>query len=154
MIELVIIIFAVLSDQLTKYLAKVFIAGNTVNVIPGIISFHYTENTGMAFSLLSESTALLAVISVVMSIVLIFLIYRYRKTYGRLYSVSLSFIAGGAIGNAIDRIISGYVIDFIDPVFVDFAVFNVADSFVTVGAVLLLIYLFFFSDNEKHTNSQ
>lgn len=143
MLETVIIILSVIIDQITKYIASIKLL-SPYDIIPGVIRLHYVKNTGMAFGLLKDQTAFLAAVSVIMTGVMIYALIKYSKECGKLFSVSLSMIAGGAAGNAIDRIIRGFVIDFIDPVFVDFAVFNAADSFITIGSILFIIYLIFY----------
>lgn len=143
MLETIIIIGSILLDQISKILVKSGLeaSGKIITIIPGVLQLEYSENTGMAFGMLSESTVLLSIASVAMTALLFYMIIRYRKTSGKLYAVSLAMIAGGAIGNAIDRIFRGYVVDFISPIFIDFAIFNIADSFICVGAGLLILYM-------------
>ncbi|MFQ9178257.1 MAG: signal peptidase II, partial [Christensenellaceae bacterium] len=74
---------------------------------------------------------------------------KYRKKAGKLASVSLSMIIGGAIGNLIDRALQGFVTDFIEFDFVRFAIFNVADCFVVIGVILLMIYILFIHDKRE-----
>lgn len=145
MLETIIIFICILLDQLTKLLVKseLQLTGKVIEFIPGVIEFKYSENTGMAFGMLDEHTPLLAVFSVIMSAVMLYMIFKNKKTSGKLFGISMAMITGGAIGNAIDRIFRAYVVDFIDPVFIDFAIFNVADSFICVGAFLLAVYLLF-----------
>ena len=105
----------------------------------------YVENKGVSFGMLSDYNIpfLLGILSFVISIYIIFLM---TKSESRLELIGLSMILGGAIGNGIDRMFSGYVIDFIDLYYRNFhwPAFNFADSFITVGAVLFFIKLFFF----------
>lgn len=143
MIEAILIAAAVLLDQLTKYWATSGLAEGAVTVIPGVVDFHYTQNTGAAFSMLSNGTLFLTIISVVMSAALIFVIYRYRDKLPRAMRILLALIAGGAIGNLIDRVIFGYVVDFIEFTFMNFAIFNVADIFVTLAGIGVVCYVFF-----------
>ena len=77
------------------------------------------------------------------------LLIKYRKKAGKLASVSLSMIIGGAIGNLIDRALQGFVTDFIEFDFVRFAIFNVADCFVVIGVILLMIYILFIHDKRE-----
>ncbi len=143
MLEAVIAVGLIVIDQLTKMWAAGALKDGMIQVIPGVINFRYTENTGAAFSLLSNGTLFLTILSAIMSVVLIFIIYRYKKSTTRMFNACLAMITAGAIGNLIDRIILGYVVDFIEFAFVDFAVFNVADACVTVGAIALVIYVAF-----------
>ena len=113
----------ILLDQITKYLFK--------DVHFGI--FNYATNTGAAFSLFTGQVKILALVSVLIAI---FILYLYKK-YPE-YCLPLAFVFGGAVGNLIDRAYLGYVRDFIDLKF--WPIFNVADSFNVIG-VFLLIYL-------------
>jgi signal peptidase II len=152
LIEIIIIGGIVLFDQLVKVAAAnalPALPGNTFVFIPGFASFTYMQNTGAAFSLFSNATWLLTVLSMVLAAGLFVVLYKTRKVHSVLLKLSLMFIIGGAIGNIIDRIFLGYVRDMIEFTFVNFAVFNVADSFVTIGAVLLGIYLLFYWDKDK-----
>ena len=149
MIEAILIAAAVLLDQVSKHLATTHLAGGPVTVIPGVLDFHYLENTGAAFSMLSNGTLFLTIISVIMSIVLIVVIYNFRAKIPKMLRILLALIAGGAIGNLIDRIIFGYVVDFIEFTFMNFAVFNVADIFVTVAGIALVCYLFFTKEGKQ-----
>jgi len=153
MIEAVIIGLAVLLDQLTKIWATSALADGAMTIIPKVLDFRYIENTGAAFSMLSGGTWLLTVISAVMSVVLIFIIFKYRKRMPKFVSIMLSLLAAGAIGNLIDRALAGFVVDFIEVTFVNFAVFNVADIFVTCSAIGLGIYLIFTKQGRKFYNS-
>ena len=143
MIEAIIIGLAVLLDQLTKIWAVSELADGAMTIIPKVLDFHYIENTGAAFSMLSSRTWVLTAVSAVMSIVLLVIIFKYRSKMPKFVSIMLSFLTAGAIGNLIDRVLAGYVVDFIEVTFVNFAVFNVADIYVTCSAIALGVYLIF-----------
>ena len=136
-------------DQLTKYLTVRGIPmGEQVPLIPGVIRLTYVRNTGAAFSLFSGMRWLFLLLVVVFFAATVLLIRRGVVTRtAELWS--LAAIGGGALGNAIDRLLYGSVIDMIEPEFIDFAVFNVADSFITCGAVVLVIFLLFFDRKKK-----
>ena len=143
---LILIDFIVFFDQLTKWLAVIYLKNaDGVDVIPGLLRFEYTENRGMAFGMLDGHRWVFMLVSTVMIAAL--LIYLWRKPpKSRFVVLSLAFIIGGGIGNMIDRTILGYVIDFIYPCAIPALwpwIFNVADSFVTVGAGMLIGYLLF-----------
>ena len=109
-------------------------------IIEGVIHLTYHENRGAAFGILSEHRWVFLSVSTVMIVGL--LIYLYMgKCENMLYGVSISMIIGGGIGNMIDRLALGYVVDFIDFRLINFAIFNGADSFVCVGAGLLILAL-------------
>lgn len=130
----------VIVDQLMKALAR----GLTgpVTLIPGVIGLQYSENTGMAFSLLNRHTWLLTLLSAAI-IVLGWLVLR-RYTLGWLSKIAAMLMLGGAAGNLIDRLFVGYVVDMFEVLLFRFAIFNVADVALTVGAALLAVTLLFF----------
>lgn len=146
MVAAIIIIISVVSDQITKFwAADVLKNGDSIKIIGNFLRFTYAENKGAAFSILQNQRTFFLIITIVM---LIFLGYIYFKTKNitKLSKVSIAMITGGAIGNFIDRYRFGYVIDFIDVRFGDFynfPVFNIADSFVVCGTILMIILILF-----------
>ena len=144
MLEILIIAASIVLDQLTKY----WITCGALpqgEIIPGIINFTYAENTGSAFGAFSNGTLVLTIISALLAVVMAVLLIKYRKKAGKLASVALSMIIGGAIGNLIDRALQG----FIEFDFVRFAILNVADCFVVIGVILLMIYILFIHDKRE-----
>ena len=139
-----IILIAIISgiiclDQLTKWLAVVFLRGEaSFPLWREVLHFTYAENTGMAFGMLKDHRWVFMVFSTLAIIGLAVYLFRYRPE-GRWMQISMAFIIGGGIGNMIDRIFLGYVVDFIDFTLIDFAIFNVADSFVCIGAGFLML---------------
>lgn len=120
------------------WIAAQFQIGETMQVIPGVIHLTRVENTGIAFGLLPNMRwILVGVVSVCVILLIVLLIRNRFNAFGR---VSLAMILGGAIGNLIDRIWTGNVLDMFEVEFVRFAVFNVADCFVVVGGVFFVIY--------------
>ena len=129
-------------DQLTKWLAATFLKQvGTFPIIKDVLHLTYHTNKGMAFGMLETHRWIFMSVSTVMIIALGFLLYSGYVRANKLYTVSLSLIISGGIGNMIDRVFLGYVIDFIDFRLIDFAIFNGADSFVCVGAGLLIFAL-------------
>lgn len=147
---LVYIIFAILLtvDMITKALA----VDINIRVIPNVLSFIYSQNTGGAFSLLSNNTVLLTIITAIF-IVVIIVLDKFYKSNSKLYRVGYSLILTGAVGNLIDRILFGYVRDFIKLDFMDFTklntIFNVADICVTFGVCIMIIYFIISIVKEK-----
>lgn len=145
LVELAVIGVILLADLLTKKYAVAFLQTQPFQskdgVIPGLIDFEYRENTGAGFSLFQgNTTALIVVTFIVMICLLVYLVFALKES--EWLRISLVFIVGGGIGNLVDRIWLGYVRDFIKFAFWDdFAVFNIADSFVTVGAFILIVVL-------------
>ncbi|ERM90975.1 peptidase A8 [Caldanaerobacter subterraneus subsp. yonseiensis KB-1] len=130
-----IVVFVVFLDQFTKYLAvKYLMPVGSYPVIKHFFHLTYVENRGAAFGMLQNKTLFFIVITVVVGIVLIYSMIKLPEN--SLYNYTLAMILGGAIGNLIDRVRLGYVVDFIDFKFFP-AVFNVADSFIVVGAIIL-----------------
>ena len=128
-------------DQVTKWLAVVYLQGGpSFPLWPNVFHFTYAENTGMAFGMLKDHRWVFMVFSTVAIIGLAIYLFRFRPE-GRWMQISMAFIIGGGIGNMIDRIFLGYVVDFLDFTLINFAVFNVADSFVCIGAGMMILYL-------------
>jgi signal peptidase II len=125
----------VLLDQLTKIYTKF------INIDLKLFMLRYIENTGAAFGILKDYKFLLIFISI---IVMIFVIYYMLKIKDKLSLYGLSFILGGTIGNLIDRVFLGFVRDFID--FKFWPAFNVSDSFITIGGLILVYILLFKKD--------
>ena len=137
---LVITAAAVLLDQITKLLVVQNIAeGTFAQGLKGVFRLTYIENKGAAFGILSEHRWIFMVLSVI-AIAILFYLWK-EKPQSMLVRLSLGMILGGGIGNMIDRIFRGAVVDFIDLEFMRFYVFNVADSFVCIGCALLILYL-------------
>ena len=133
--------FAVLAaDRVAKELAPGIPAEGTV-LIPGVLGLRYAENRGIAFSLLSGAPRLLGVLSLVL--VTGGFLWLRKKPLKPLPLAGLTLMAGGAVGNMLDRLIRGYVPDMIEALFVRFPVFNVADACLTAGCVLVMVSLLF-----------
>lgn len=129
---------AAAADQLTKLLAKTYLMGETLVLIPGWLQLHYITNDGMALSMLRGGRWLFVVLTIVYFAIVIWAVakkYIYKKP--ELWCIAA--ITGGAIGNFIDRISSGLVIDMICIPW--FSTFNVADLFITFGALILVVYI-------------
>ncbi len=133
-------IFIVLVDQFTKYLIsynkKLFINKDFL-----LFKLDFVTNYGAAFNILSGSRIFLSLISIIFSILLIYLIFR-KYTLNSLDLYSYSFILGGTIGNGIDRIYKGFVVDFINLNIINFPVFNIADMSINIGFIFLLYNIF------------
>ena len=133
-------IFIVLIDQFTKYLMfynkKLFINKDFL-----LFKLDFVKNYGAAFNIFSGSRIFLSLISILFSIILIYLIFR-KKTLNSFDLYSYSFILGGTIGNGIDRIYKGFVVDFINLNIINFPVFNIADISINIGFIFLLYNIF------------
>ncbi len=129
-------------DQLTKYwVVQTFSLGQTLPILPNIFHLTYVTNTGAAFSLFSGKVEWLRWLSLGVSLVLIALAW-FGQELNSWDQLGYGLILGGALGNGIDRFVLGYVVDFLDFRLINFAVFNLADSFISIGIVCLLIASF------------
>ena len=139
----IICFFLVAFDQVTKYLARLYLKEQPMSVLEGIFSFHYHENRGSVWGILQGKVDFLLLVSIVLFIVLIFAYIRIPKTmfYQPLIWI-LVFIMAGAIGNTIDRLFFGYVTDFLYFELINFPIFNIADCYITVCAFLTLFLVF------------
>lgn len=138
----VMAVFIIAFDQITKYLAKSHLfPDKTKTVISGFLEFRYAENTGVAFSMLSGGRWIFILVTAAAIIACIAVMVSKKGQKNLWLFWTLGVLVSGGIGNLIDRIFLGYVIDFINPLFIDFAIFNIADCAVTLGAVSLIIYL-------------
>ncbi len=140
---LLVAAIAVGLDQLSKYLAVWGLKEiDTYPLIDGVFHLTYLENRGAAFGMLANHRWVFMVISTAaIAAVLVFMLAGYKKYYDPLLYTGLSLIAGGGIGNMIDRVALGYVVDFFDFRLINFAVFNVADTFVCVGCGIVVLYI-------------
>lgn len=142
-ILIIISLVLVIIDQVSKLL---ILRGTTLNneieVIKNFFYITYTHNTGAAFSILLGKRLFLVLITIIV-LVIIFNYIKKNRITRKIELISFALVIGGTIGNLIDRIVHGYVIDFIDlKIFgYDFPVFNLADSFITVGVILLILTL-------------
>lgn len=136
-----VIIGGVVIDQLSKWLCVEFLKPKgSVPIIKDVIHLTYVENRGMAFGLMADARWVFMVTSVIMIVAMGLYLY-LGMCENKLYWISVAMVVSGGIGNMIDRIALGYVVDFIDFTLIDFAVFNGADSFVCVGAGMLVLAL-------------
>ncbi len=150
MLYALLVLILVALDQVVKYLVVANIPlGEHVPFLPYIMDLTYVQNTGAAFSIFSEHTWILTMISLVVSVILAVALWKgfFRHPLGRL---SLTLLLAGAIGNLIDRVRLQYVVDMFHVLFMNFAVFNVADVFVVVGGIAAALYYMFLADRLEH----
>ena len=140
-------------DQYSKYLATNYLMGNSpVVVIPGVLGLRYVENTGAAFSMLSNSTDSLIVVTAIAMLVMAYVFW--YKNYGDSFEkLCFTLIIAGGIGNLIDRVLNGFVVDYFEFLFMKFAVFNVADVYVCTGIALYALYTFYVEFYKKRGNN-
>ena len=126
----------ILSDQFTKHIIDINHT-SFINKDLLLFSIDYVKNYGAAFNILNGNRIFLSTISTIITLLLIYFIL-YKKHLSNLDLLSYSFILAGTIGNGIDRITNGYVIDFINLNFIDFPVFNIADISINIGLIFIL----------------
>ena len=136
----------VAADQFTKYLTVANIAlGEHIPFLPGFLRFTYVQNTGAAFSSFEGQQWLFALIFAVLTVLIL---WEYRKKsmpFNQFERWCIAAIYGGGLGNMIDRVRLGYVVDMLETEFITFPVFNVADCFITCGCILMMIHLVLFN---------
>ncbi len=134
------IVFIII-DLISKYIIDKYLTLNeSIKIIKGFLNITYVRNTGVAFSMFNDSKYFILIISTLIIIGIIYYVYK-NKSQNKLETIGYSLVLGGAIGNLIDRIFKGYVIDFIDvKIFsYDYPIFNLADTFIVVGVLLLIV---------------
>ncbi len=140
--------FALLIDQISKILISNFVV-NKIVIINNFFQINYVQNTGAAWSIFQGKQILLIIISILFLI----MIYKYSNNFknNKKNIIAFGLLYGGILGNLIDRIIHGYVIDFLDfKIFnYDYPVFNMADTFIVIGIILMIIAIFKGEDNEN-----
>jgi len=138
---IIVVIISLLLDIGSKFLvSRIFILNESKTIIDNFLNITYVRNTGAAWSILDDNTWIVTVISLLIIIGIIYYVYRNRASK-KILKIGYGLILGGAIGNFIDRIVYGYVIDFIDiDIFGwNYPIFNLADMFLVVGVILVMI---------------
>lgn len=143
-------VMLVLLDQISKYVIFATIGlHKAVPVVDGFFRLYGVYNTGAAFSILNDHSWILLSISIISTIVISYFMKDFSLKRRPLYSISLVLILSGCIGNMIDRMFNGYkVYDFIDLEFMNFAIFNIADCYLTVGVIMMAVFLLFFEQKD------
>ena len=155
LVDLLIVAVLLTADLITKHYAASYLLshGGSYEAIKDVLTFRYSENRGAAFGIFTDSRVFLSVFVGIVILALIgFMVYhivkkKYKEKGGVFLHVALSMILAGGIGNLVDRIALGYVRDFIEYTFVytlfkyDFAICNLADVFLTIGVIMVIVYL-------------
>lgn len=144
-ISLIVGAVLVIIDQIIKYFISAYLQPvGSVSVIDSIFSLTYVENKGVAFGMFSDMRWIFIALTSILLVIIIFYMFKKRPK-GKFFYVCAALIIGGGIGNLIDRIFYGYVIDYLSLSFFP-PVCNFADYCITAGTIMLVIYLLFFSD--------
>lgn len=144
-------VLLVILDQWTKQLAVLYLKGKEpISIWKNVFELHYLENRGAAFGVL-QGQKVIFLIGTLLVLVLLIFFYNRLPVSGHFHPLRLVgvLLAAGAVGNMIDRLAQSYVVDFLYFKLIDFPIFNVADCYVTVGAVLMaFLFLFYYKDEE------
>lgn len=151
MIWLLIIIGGFILDRLSKLWVLDSLVGSPITVIKDFFYLRHLENRGAAFSILQGKTIFLTVMTSIVALVLVYVLIKYKNKFLR---TTLAIILGGALGNLYDRISRGSVVDFLEFHFGSyvFPTFNIADTLVVVGTILLTIYILFIYKEDKQSS--
>ena len=145
--------FIVLLDQVSKFLMLSILGfERSKNIIPNLLNFTLVKNKGAAFSLFSNSTSILTIISILATLILIIIILKFPpKSFWNF--IGLTYLLGGTVGNGIDRLFKGYVLDFFELIPINFPIFNIADISINIAILCFLIDIIKTKDNSipKHS---
>lgn len=146
--SLLLALVLVLVDQAVKFAIQDHLAlGSQVVVIPGLLALTNLHNSGAAWSILVGQQTFFILLTIAAIAAISYFLYRTRRQ--PYYQLALALLLAGAVGNFIDRLAQGYVVDMFEVLFVNFPVFNVADSCLTVGVVILFLLVLFEKDGGK-----
>lgn len=152
----IVLCFSLLIVGLDQFFKKLAIENlssiETMPIINDVFHFSYIENAGAAFGILDEKSMLLSVLTIVILAVIIWFIIT-GKIKNKFILWTMALILGGGIGNLIDRLSRGYVVDYLDLRVINFAVFNFADCCVVIGAILTILYMFFVDGKNVNTDT-
>lgn len=155
MLEIILFIIIVALDQISKAYCAVWLPAlpnKTFPLINGVFSLSYVQNKGAAFGMLQNRMIFFIITTAIVCCALVYVLIKERKKMHTLMRISLTLIIAGAVGNFIDRVFIGYVRDMFYFELINFAVFNVADASITVGATVLVLDLLFFKGRKFLTD--
>lgn len=139
---MIITIIAILLDQLIKIIIKSKIFNSSIILIPHLLNLTYVQNTGAAFGIGNNSTSMFVAVNVVIIGLITYFIFSKKEELSKLILIALHLVLAGGIGNLIDRIARGFVIDYIDiSPLIKYPVFNLADIFVVIGCLIIAVFL-------------
>ena len=139
----------IIIDQITKWnIVQNFELYQEKVIVPGFFSLFYIQNEGAAWGIFQGKMVFFYLVTIIVVGYLVYM-FQQEKNKTKLVGISFALILSGAIGNFIDRLLNGYVVDMFRLDFINFPIFNVADVCLTVGVVLMLIHVLFFEKEEK-----
>ena len=140
----------IIADQISKiFVVASMNLGESISILPGLFHITYSENPGAAFGIMAYRTNFFIIVTLILLVVIGVLMIKLGKEY-RLLKVGLALQFGGAVGNFIDRLRTGYVVDFFD--FAFWPIFNVADIAIVAGVIILIFYIIFEPYKEEEKN--
>ena len=144
----IFVVFILLADQLTKlWVVKTIPLYGQVDFLPGVLGLTYVQNTGAAWSMFSGQQWLFALVFVVFTAAILYEFFKAPMPFTTLERWLIAAIYGGGLGNMLDRVRLGYVVDMLETEFMEFPVFNVADCFISCGCIALVVHMIFFNKN-------
>lgn len=139
---IIIAIILVLMDQIVKIVISTKLYNSTILLIPHVLNLIYVQNTGAAFGIGSNSTAMFIAVNIIVIGLIVYFIFSKKEEISNSILIALHLIIAGGISNLIDRIIRGFVIDYIDiSQLIKYPVFNLADVFIVIGCIIIAIYI-------------
>ena len=139
-------LFIAAADQLTKFfVVKNIPLHTTVSLLPGVVSLTYVQNDGAAFSSFRGMQWMFLLIFLIFTAAIFYEYFKKPMPFSKWERILIAAVYGGGLGNLIDRVRLGYVVDMIQTEFMNFPVFNVADCFISCGCILLMLHLVFFN---------
>lgn len=139
---MIITIILVLIDQIIKIVISTKLYSSTILLIPHVLNLTYIQNTGAAFGIGSNSTSMFIAVNIIVIGLIVYFIYSKKEEISNSILISLHLIIAGGISNLIDRVIRGFVIDYIDiSQLIKYPVFNLADVFIVIGCIIIAIYI-------------
>ena len=143
--------YIILIDQISKFLVLINLGfDRSINIIPNLLNFNLVKNKGAAFSLFSNSTTYLTIISIFASLLLItYIIKSPPRSYWN--SIGIIYLLGGTVGNGIDRVVNGHVLDFLELVPISFPIFNLADISINISIMCFIIDQIYSKDKSKES---
>lgn len=139
-------LFIAAADQLTKFfVVKNIPLHTTVSLLPGVVSLTYVQNDGAAFSSFRGMQWMFLLIFLIFTAAIFYEYFKKPMSFSKWERILIAAVYGGGLGNLIDRVRLGYVVDMIQTEFMNFPVFNVADCFISCGCILLMLHLVFFN---------
>ncbi len=153
MIPIICVVVLVAIDQIVKHSVTVDLASNPITLIPKVLELTYLENRGAAFGIMQDKSIFLIGMPIIILVGLVWFYKSMGSSKGdKISKIALVLVIAGAIGNLIDRVLNGFVVDMFNFLFIEFPVFNMADIFVVIGTSILVIASFLISENKEENN--